>query len=152
MPSDSPQTPVQPEPRDAERPEPGDERRVQEPAPRDAEPQQARVRTAPRIMPFVGLGAVLGILVALFSAMLGPGSEDYSRGAAFGYFAMLFGMIGAGVGALAALILDRISLKRSESVRLRPVEEAEESREPAGRAAEPRTDGPRADDSAPSAP
>ncbi len=84
----------------------------------DAAPLSASYRTAPRVLPIVGLGVVLGIAVAGLCAVLAPGSEDYTRASAFGYFAMLFAIVGGLLGGIAALVLDRLSLKRSQNVRL----------------------------------
>ncbi|MBW4094787.1 MAG: hypothetical protein HIU81_05030 [Acidobacteria bacterium] len=72
------------------------------------------VRRAPRIVPFLVAGAVLGVLVAAIVTLAGPGSVQFDRSTVFGFFAVIFGMLGVGVGAFAAIILDRVSVRRSQ--------------------------------------
>jgi hypothetical protein len=59
-------------------------------------------------------GAVLGIVVAAVTALAGPESAEFTRGSVFGFFAVLFGVVGLLAGAVAALILDRVGIRRAE--------------------------------------
>lgn len=71
------------------------------------------VRRAPKFVPFMGLGGVLGIIVAAFVAYGIPGDESFDTGAVFGFFLVTFAAGGVLLGAIAALILDKVSVRRS---------------------------------------
>ncbi|MBM7052005.1 MULTISPECIES: hypothetical protein [unclassified Rothia (in: high G+C Gram-positive bacteria)] len=88
-------------------------------APRPSE-QAVTYRVAPSMTGFTAAGLVLGLLVALLSTLLGPGSMQYTLGAVFGVLAVLFGSLGAACGALVALFLDKKSVKRAQTYRAIP--------------------------------
>ncbi|WP_442544596.1 hypothetical protein ACSBOX_02200 [Arthrobacter sp. KN11-1C] len=71
------------------------------------------VRRAPKFVPFMGLGGVLGIIVAAFVAYGIPGDESFNTGAVFGFFLVSFAAGGVLLGAIAALVLDQVSVRRS---------------------------------------
>lgn len=71
------------------------------------------VRRAPKFVPFMGLGGVLGIIVAAFVAYGIPGDGSFDTGAVFGFFLVAFAAGGVLLGAIAALVLDKVSLRRS---------------------------------------
>ncbi|MGO4858553.1 hypothetical protein [Arthrobacter sp. 2MCAF14] len=71
------------------------------------------VRRAPKFVPFMGLGGVLGIVVAAFVAYGIPGDESFDTGAVFGFFLVSFAAGGVLLGAIAALVLDKVSVRRS---------------------------------------
>ncbi len=88
------------------------------------------VRRAPKFVPFMGLGGVLGIIVAAFVAYGIPGDESFDTGAVFGFFLVSFAAGGVLLGAIAALVLDKVSVRRSrravvESVPDRTEDDAE---------------------------
>lgn len=88
---------------------------VPEQAPRLVESVERRelaVRRAPRFTPFLLGGAVLGFVVAGLVVLNVPENPQYTPAAAFGFFAMIFGVGGVGVGALLVLGLDRRSHRR----------------------------------------
>ena len=78
------------------------------------------VRRSPRYGRFLLVGAIVGVIVALFAATFTqPTAEEvagptltYSFGAVFGFGAPLFGSIGALLAGLLALLLDRIVGRR----------------------------------------
>lgn len=78
--------------------------------------REVRLRRAPKFGPFMGAGIVLGIIVAAISAYTGPENAEFTRSSIFGFLAVLFGIAGMLLGALVVLILDRISIKRSEKM------------------------------------
>ncbi len=102
------------------RPTPDDAAR--EPA--AAAPVEAfEVRRAPSVIAFLLVGVAVGLVVALFSTLLGPVDQAYTLGAIFGMMAVIFGTAGAVVGAIIGLILDRRSKKRVRRYRAVPVDE-----------------------------
>lgn len=81
------------------------------------------VRRAPRYGRFITLGALVGALVALILTFAFSGQPaqpelepGFDRGQVFGFLLLLCGTIGATLGAVVALILDRSSAKRARSV------------------------------------
>jgi len=82
------------------------------PAPRRR--REVVVRRAPKFVPFMAAGVVLGVLVAAVTALAGPENAEFTRGSVFGFFAVLFGVAGLLAGAVAALVLDRVGIRRAE--------------------------------------
>ena len=72
------------------------------------------VRRAPKFVPFLVAGGVLGILVAAVMAWGAPGNADYDRSTIFGFFAVLLAVPGVVLGGIVALIFDRVSIRRME--------------------------------------
>ncbi|KRA26059.1 hypothetical protein ASD65_12090 [Microbacterium sp. Root61] len=90
----------------------------------DDELVTVKVRRAPKYAVFMGLGAIIGILVALILtfAFNGSGEESpntgmvYSQTQVFGFLALIFVVVGIVVGGVVALILDRVMSKRARDV------------------------------------
>ena len=89
--------------------------------------RQISVRRAPRYVPFIVAGGVLGIIAAAFVSFAAPAPDDYTQESVFGYFMVLFAAAGVLLGAVTALTLDRISLRRAQRATVEEVDE-----EPAG--------------------
>ena len=82
----------------------------------DESSTSVRIRRAPRFSVFLVLGALVGILVALILTASFPIDPRVGFGAVFGYFA-IYGFVGGLlVGAVVALILDRVLSRRAKSV------------------------------------
>lgn len=79
-----------------------------------AERREITVRRAPKYVPFLVLGAVVGILAAAVVAYGLPGSEGFEPGAVFGFFLVMFAGGGAILGAILALVLDRRSVRKQQ--------------------------------------
>lgn len=94
-------------------PERAEEARPQTAAP---EPVEFEVRVAPKPGAFLVTGGALGVIVALISAWLGGGTEEHSMGSVFGFLAVLFAIIGVGIGAIVFLIFDRVGRKRTKHI------------------------------------
>lgn len=71
------------------------------------------VRRAPRYPAFIGLGIVLGALVALVLTFAFPESGEYDRGQVFGFLLLWCGAFGAAVGGVTALVIDRMLARRA---------------------------------------
>jgi hypothetical protein len=97
-----------------------------DPRPKTPERRTITVRRAPKFVPFLVIGALLGLIAAALVTVLGPGSADYDRSAVFGYFTALLAIPGVLLGGITALLLDRLSVRRSR----RAVVEASESDTP----------------------
>ncbi|MEO9248628.1 hypothetical protein ABDK96_13150 [Citricoccus nitrophenolicus] len=85
------------------------------------------VRRAPKVQVFLVGGAVLGMVAALIATSVGGENEDFTFGALFGYFLVLFGIVGVALGALVWLVLDRRSRKHTYTVTAEAVEDYEDA-------------------------
>lgn len=90
-----------------------------------AERREVTVRRAPKYVPFLIAGAVAGAVVAAAVAYGLPGDESFERGSVFGFFLVMFGAGGSVLGAVAALILDRRSVRRRERAIVEAVPDSE---------------------------
>ncbi|WP_146360679.1 hypothetical protein [Arthrobacter yangruifuii] len=94
------------------------------------ERREITVRRAPRFVPFLALGVVAGFIAALFVAYGGDENASFTREATLGFFTMVFALPGLLLGALAALVLDWISVRKARRTMVESVDPAEpESRE-----------------------
>lgn len=71
------------------------------------EPRRLAVRRAPRYRVFVGTGVLLAVAAALVLALLTPPDARFSRFSVFGYLALSLGLVGALLGGLVAVLLER---------------------------------------------
>jgi hypothetical protein len=75
----------------------------------------ARIRRAPKFGPFLIIGGGIGAIVTFILTMSFPVDPVVGFGALFGYFS-LFGIpAGVAVGALIALTLDQVSIRRARA-------------------------------------
>ncbi|WP_313810890.1 hypothetical protein [Glutamicibacter sp.] len=77
------------------------------------QPIEVKVHASPKFWPFILTFLVVGALVGLIVGMLGEPSEEYTRASAAGFFAMFCGGLGAGIGALVFVIIDRVTSRKS---------------------------------------
>lgn len=70
------------------------------------------VRRAPRYPAFILAGVAAGILVALVLTFAFPENAEFDRGQVFGFLLLWAGAIGAAVGGVVALLVDRALEKR----------------------------------------
>ncbi len=87
-----------------------------EPVQQAPERRRATVRRAPKFVPFLVAGALVGILAAAIVAIAGPGSAEFDRSTVFGFFAILLALPGVALGGILALLLDRASIRHSERI------------------------------------
>ena len=90
-----------------------------------AERREVTVRRAPKYVPFLILGALVGIAAAAVVAYAVPANPSFDAGAVFGFFLVLFAGGGAILGAVLALVLDRRSVKRQERAVVEAVPDSE---------------------------
>ncbi|XAS69768.1 hypothetical protein V3C33_16635 [Micrococcaceae bacterium Sec5.7] len=90
------------------------------------------VRRAPKYVPFLILGGLVGIAVAAIIAYGLPGDESYDRSSVFGFFMVMFGAGGVILGAIVALLLDRLSVKRARRAVVESVPDAADGAEADG--------------------
>ncbi|MFC7847408.1 hypothetical protein ACFUTU_02915 [Arthrobacter sp. NPDC057388] len=87
-----------------------------QPAPERHEVPERReitVRRAPKYVPFLILGGLVGFAAAAVIAFALPGDASYDRGAVYGFFMVPCAAAGVILGAVAALVLDRASVRRA---------------------------------------
>ncbi|UKA75052.1 hypothetical protein [Arthrobacter sp. FW306-07-I] len=97
-----------------------------------AERREVTVRRAPKYVPFLILGAVVGIIAAAVVAYAVPGDASFDPAAVFGFFLIMFAAIGAILGAGLALVLDRRSVKRQQTAVVEAVPDSEPDTDPQG--------------------
>jgi hypothetical protein len=69
--------------------------------------KKVTVRRAPKLNAFIGTGITLGVIVAAFVSYGMPTDPAIGPGATFGFFGIMFSLVGMAVGAAVGLILDR---------------------------------------------
>lgn len=79
-------------------------------------PRKLSVRRAPKYVPFLVAGALVGIAAAAVLAFSRSSSEDFDASSVFGLFAVLLVLPGMGLGALAALLLDRQGRRHTKTL------------------------------------
>lgn len=68
---------------------------------------RARRTRSPKYAVFIGLGVLVGVLVAGAATFALPVTESYGYGAVLAYTALVLGLVGGLVGGLVAVLLDR---------------------------------------------
>lgn len=84
------------------RPQPDDERRT-----------EVLVRRSPRYFRFMGVGAMLGIVVAMVLTLTFPANAEFSEAQVLAFLALFGVVLFGGLAALLALLLDRAASRRS---------------------------------------
>lgn len=79
------------------------------------------MRRAPKYVPFLILGGLVGVVVAAVLAYGVPGDASFDRSSVFGFFMILCSAGGVLLGAVVALVLDRLSVRRAERAVVEPV-------------------------------
>lgn len=75
-----------------------------------------KVRRAPKYPAFIIVGGGIGAIVSLILTSLFPVDPETGFAATYGYFALFGVTAGVTVGAVAAIIIDRVTLRRARTV------------------------------------
>lgn len=93
-----------------------------------SEPEtEMRVRRAPKFPAFMIVGGGIGAIVTLALTSLFPADPSVGFGALFGYFALFGVPAGVLLGAVLAIILDRVSQRRAKKVSVEVTTESDVS-------------------------
>jgi len=79
-------------------------------------PAEVRVRRSPRYFRFMITGAVIFAIVALVLTYAFPENPTYDRGSVFGFLLAIGVIVGVALGAVVALVIDRLTARRARSV------------------------------------
>ncbi|WP_227497095.1 hypothetical protein [Planctomonas psychrotolerans] len=77
---------------------------------------QVTIRRSPRYLRFMGVGAILGLVLALILTMTFEAGLDYTRTQIFGFLALLAVVLFGTLGGIVALVLDRVGSRRASTV------------------------------------
>ena len=77
--------------------------------------QKVTVRRAPKMTSFIATGFILGVVVAAFVSYGMPTDPAVGAGATFGFFTIMFSLVGMAVVAVVALVLDRATRSTNAS-------------------------------------
>lgn len=94
------------------------------------ERREVTVRRAPKYVPFLILGGLVGVVAAAVVAYALPGDATFDPGEVFGFFLVMFAAAGAILGAALALVLDRRSVKRQERATVEALPDSEPDTDP----------------------
>jgi hypothetical protein len=86
------------------------------PSPPEKRPEQVRVRRSAKILNFLLTGAFLGAVAALILTFAFPGNDEYPASQVFGFLLLLGVALGAALGGLVAVLLDRSLQRRARDV------------------------------------
>lgn len=83
-----------------------------EPPAEEPATREISIRRAPKYLPFLIAGAVMGVIAAGIVTVVQPDSQ-YDKSTVFGFFLVLLIVAGAGLGGLVALIIDWIGGRKT---------------------------------------
>ncbi|WP_394940120.1 hypothetical protein [Psychromicrobium sp. YIM B11713] len=86
---------------------------ARESQPDDGEILSVSVRRAPKYVPFLVAGGVVGLVVTAIVAFALK-DDQYDKGTIFGFFLVLITMVGVGLGGITALVFDFIGRRRAQ--------------------------------------
>jgi hypothetical protein len=75
--------------------------------------EEIEIRRAPKLLPWMLTGAVLGLLLALVFSLITPPNPDLPENF-IGLMLIAFGSLGLGLGAVFAIAYDLISARRAK--------------------------------------
>jgi hypothetical protein len=82
----------------------------------DEKRTEVSIRRAPKLSTFLAVGVLVGFLAALILTSLFPADPKVGYAATLGFFSLFGVAIGAALGAVVALVLDRRASRRARTV------------------------------------
>jgi hypothetical protein len=82
----------------------------------DPQRRQVRVRRSPKMGVFLGIGAVVGALVAIVAVNITPADPTTPTIQAIGFLILLLAPVGALAGGVVALVIDAALERRAKTV------------------------------------
>ncbi|MEI2776329.1 MAG: hypothetical protein V9G19_10245 [Tetrasphaera sp.] len=64
-----------------------------------------RGRREPRFGAFLGTGAVIGLVIGVVIAYVGPDAPDYGQRTELGFMGVFFGLLGALIAGVVAVVI-----------------------------------------------
>ena len=86
------------------------------PAESVVEKSTVTVRRSPRFFNFMLLGAILGAIAALVLTVTFPENPEFGATQVFGFLLLAFVALGVTLGAIVAIIIDRVISRRGKTV------------------------------------
>jgi uncharacterized membrane protein len=77
---------------------------------------EVRVHRSPRYFRFMLTGAIVFAVVALVLTFAFPENPTYDRGSVFGFLLAICATVGVALGAVVALLIDRVTTRRARRV------------------------------------
>jgi ATP/ADP translocase len=74
------------------------------------------VRRSPRFFNFMLLGAVIGVIAALVLTVVFPENPEFGAAQVFGFLLLAFVTLGVTLGAVVAIVIDRLISRRGKTV------------------------------------
>ena len=85
--------------------------------------QTVTFRRAPKLTAFIATGFLLGVVVAAVISYGMPTDPAVGAGATFGFFAIMFSLVGMAVGAVVGLAVDRAMSSRTATAEVKKMKE-----------------------------
>jgi hypothetical protein len=89
----------------------------------DPQRRQVRVRRSPKIGVFLGIGAVIGALVAIVAVNVTPPDATVPKLQAIGFLILLLAPVGALITGVVALVIDGFAERRARTVEMERIDQ-----------------------------
>ncbi|GAA0991486.1 hypothetical protein [Subtercola frigoramans] len=84
------------------------------------------IHRAPRYFRFFAVGAIAGVVVAIILTLAFSGSQGFNLAQVFGFLALVFVVVGIGVGAVVALLIERSARRSARTITVERLEGGDE--------------------------
>ncbi|MFM2412561.1 MAG: hypothetical protein RLZZ587_894 [Actinomycetota bacterium] len=89
--------------------------------------KKVTIRRAPKLTSFIATGIILGVIVAAVVSYGMPTDPAVGAGATFGFFAIMFSLVGMAVGAIVGLLIDRSTTTHLATAEVTKTKSSEET-------------------------